>query len=88
VRRTAEGQGYVSEAVGLIARFAFEVLGANRLALRCDILNERSAAVARRLGFVHEATLRNDSRDHHGELRTTLMFALTPADYESMRPGS
>lgn len=87
IRRTAEGQGYVSETVRLLARLAFETLGANRLFLRCDALNERSAAVARRLGFRLEGTFRNDSRDPSGTLRNTHFFALLPADYEVLRPG-
>ena len=59
----------------------FETLGANRVEIRCDALNARSAAVPRRLGFVHEATLRNDTRDHTGKLRDTFIFGMTPDDY-------
>ena len=81
LRRSEEGHGYVTETVRLVARLAFETFGAHRLDLRCDVRNERSAAVARRLGFVHEATLRSDTRDHLGALRDTLVFALTSGDY-------
>ena len=81
LRRSEEGHGYVSETVRLLARLAFETFGANRLDLRCDARNERSAAVARRLGFVQEATLRSNARDHFGTLRDTLLFALTSGDY-------
>jgi RimJ/RimL family protein N-acetyltransferase len=86
LRRSAEGHGYVAETVRLLARLAFETLGANRLDLRCDARNQRSAAVARRLGFVHEATLRSNARDHFGALRDTLVFALTSQDYQEW-PG-
>jgi RimJ/RimL family protein N-acetyltransferase len=87
LRPSAEGHGYVSEAVRLLARLAFETLGANRLFLRCDVQNERSAAVARRLGFVHEGTFRSDSRDPAGSLRDTHYFALTSDDYAKLRDG-
>jgi ribosomal-protein-serine acetyltransferase len=82
IRKSAEGQGYITETVRLLCRFAFEPLEANRVEIRCDSRNERSAAVPRRLGFHHEATLRNDSRSISGELRDTFVFAMLPADYE------
>ena len=81
VRTSYSGQGYITEAVIGIAAFAFDVLGARRVEIRCDSLNERSAAVARRAGFAHEATLHNDDRHHlTGALRDTLVFARTRPD--------
>lgn len=80
LRRGAEGRGYVTEAVRLQTDFAFARLGANRVFIRCDARNTRSAAVPRRLGFVREALLRNDMRDPASELRDTLVFALIPSD--------
>src|SRR5262249_31580188 len=59
VRVSAEGHGYVTEAVKLLTDFAFAALGANRVFIRCDARNTRSSAVAERLGFVREALLRN-----------------------------
>lgn len=75
VRTPFAGQGYITEAVNGIADFAFEQLAANRLEIRCDADNQRSAAVARRAGFEWEATLRWNARDHFGKLRDTLIFA-------------
>jgi ribosomal-protein-serine acetyltransferase len=80
IRASAEGHGYVAETVKLLADFAFTSLGAQRVLIRCDARNTRSAAVAERLGFVREALLRNDMRDANGELRSTLVFSLTPDD--------
>jgi len=85
LRTSAWGQGYASEAVQVLCRFAFETLGANRVEIRCDAKNTRSAAVPERLGFVREAYLRNDGRDRGGELRDTLIFALTPDDYSKAK---
>jgi ribosomal-protein-serine acetyltransferase len=83
LRLSAQGQGLMTEAVSLLCRCAFETLGSHRVEIHCDANNERSAAIPRRLGFVHEATLRNERRDHHGELRDELIFALTPLDYQT-----
>jgi ribosomal-protein-serine acetyltransferase len=87
LRVSAEGKGYMTETVRLLCRLAFETLQANRVEIRCDSRNARSAAIPRRLGFVLEATLRNQSRDLSGELRDTLVFALIPADYARLRHG-
>lgn len=77
VRTPYSGHGYVTETVRGLTAFAFETLGARRIEIRCDSLNERSAAVASRAGYDLEARLQHDDRHHlTGELRDTLIFAL------------
>ena len=85
LRTSVWGHGYVSEAVQLLCTFAFETLGANRLEIRCDACNTRSAAVPERLGFPLEATLRNSQNEQDGILRDTLIFALIPEDYAQVK---
>ncbi len=85
LRRSAEGHGYMSEAVRLLCALAFENLGAARVHIKCDVLNMRSANVARRLGFLQEALLHNERRNTAGDLQDTLVFALTPEDYARVR---
>lgn len=80
IRVSAEGHGYMAEAVQLLVDFAFGSLGANRLEIQCDERNERSAAVARRLGFTQEGLLRNDDKGMDGSLRNTLVFSLITGD--------
>ncbi|MBI5671041.1 MAG: GNAT family N-acetyltransferase [Chloroflexi bacterium] len=80
VRASLEGQGYVTEAVNGITRFAFEVLGAQRVEIRCDSRNTRSAAVARRAGYTLEGCLRHDDWSPDGTLRDTLVFARIRGD--------
>jgi ribosomal-protein-serine acetyltransferase len=80
LRSSAQGHGYVSETVRLLTDFAFESLGAQRVMIRCDARNIRSAAVAERLGFMREGRLRHDARDATGALRDTLVFSLVPSD--------
>lgn len=87
LRTSAWGKGYASEAVRLLCEFAFESLRANRVEIRCDALNTRSMAVPTRLGFVQEALLRRECRDGNGELRDTLIFAMTPEDYDRVKSG-
>ena len=81
LRRTAVGNGYMTEAAWLLCRFAFDSLSASRVFLRCGAGNHRSSAIARRLNFVLEGTMRNDKRDTNGALYDMLMFGMTPQDY-------
>lgn len=67
-----EGQGYMSEALGLIEQELFE-LGFNRIEIRCNSKNERSAAVPRRNGYRLETIIRRDGALE--ECRDTLVFA-------------
>jgi ribosomal-protein-serine acetyltransferase len=80
LRASAAGHGYMTEAVKLLTDYAFTHLSANRVQIRCDENNIRSAAIPRRLGFVQEACMRNDSLAPDGSLRTTLLFAQIRAD--------
>lgn len=80
VRPSAEGHGYIAESVRLLTNYAFDNLKANRIEIRCDELNVRSAAIPKRLGFVLEGRLRNDLATSDGRLRTTLIFSLIPED--------
>jgi RimJ/RimL family protein N-acetyltransferase len=75
LRTSQVGKGYMSEAVAELVRFSFEVLKFERLQLKCDVKNRRSAAVAERCGFQLEGVMRCDSRDPKGELRDTCLYA-------------
>ena len=86
IRASAEGHGYITEAVRLLANYAFDTLKANRLEIRCDELNARSAAVPQRLGFVREGCLRNDATAPDGRIRSTLVFSLIPGEWHDERP--
>ncbi len=79
LRTTAEGHGYITEAVQMVTDFLFEQLGAQRVEIRCDPRNTRSAAVAQRLGFLQEAHLRN-TRQVAGVLVDTFVFSMIPTD--------
>lgn len=75
LRDGAEGQGYMNEAVRLVTDYAFTALNANKVALRCDARNTRSAAVAEALGFVLEGRLRGEQLAKDGTLADELQYA-------------
>ena len=80
LRVSAVGHGYTTETVKLLTEYVFTQYEAKRVEIRCDANNARSAAVPQRLGFVQEARLRNNALTPSGDIRTTLVFALTPDD--------
>lgn len=75
VRTSCAKQGYVTEAVHAITDFAIRELLANRIEIRCDERNVRSAQVATRCGFTLEGILRKDNADCQGGLRNTMVFS-------------
>ena len=81
IRASAQGHGYILEAVRLLTSYVFDTLKATRLEIRCDELNVRSAAIPQRLGFVREGCLRNHTLMPGGRLRNTLVFSLIPGEW-------
>ncbi len=80
LRLAAPGHGYMTETVQLLTNYAFTSLSANRVEIRCDERNLRSAAIPLRLGYIQEARMRNHMAAPDGTLRNTLVFALIPSD--------
>ena len=56
----AQGHGIVTRAMRAVTAKAFDDLGFERVDLRTDVANERSRAVADRLGFTFEGVLRRE----------------------------
>lgn len=75
------GQGLATEMAGAATRVAFEVLQVNRMEIHCAPDNHASAAVPRKLGYHHEATLRARLVEADGSRRDTMIWTLFAADY-------
>lgn len=87
LRQSAEGHGYMTEAVRIVTAFLFDGLAARRVFIRCDARNARSKAVAERLGFTFEGCHRHDEIGTDGSLRDSLVYALIPDDFARVRAG-
>ena len=85
VRKNLEGQGYISEAVAGITQFAFGLIGAERIEIRCDTRNGRSASVAQRAGYTLEGTLRHNAWANDGTLRDTHVFGMIRPEWETIK---
>ncbi|MCX7671857.1 MAG: GNAT family N-acetyltransferase [Anaerolineae bacterium] len=79
VRADRLNRGIATEAAAALTRVAFEVEGVDRVEIHCDAENVRSAAVPRKLGFMHEATLRK--RRFGDKLRDTMVWTLFADEY-------
>ncbi|MCB5912057.1 GNAT family N-acetyltransferase [Streptomyces pinistramenti] len=73
------GQGYTVEAARAVARWAFQDLGVERLEWLAEAGNEASRAVARKVGFRMEGTLRA-KLVHAGTRRDLWIGSLLPSD--------
>jgi len=83
VRPSAEGFGYVREAVKLVVDYAFESLQAQRIEILVDPENTRSLSIPRNLGFVLEGRARNVYRYQDGRLCDELVWSLIPSDRQA-----
>ncbi len=77
--REARGRGAATIAVQLVSRWAFTVVGIDRLSLQTAPENVASQRVAERAGFTREGLLRAWMPTPDGR-RHSVMFSLLPAD--------
>lgn len=79
---SATGHGYMQEAVLALESEGFKA-GLNRIIIRNDTLNMRSAHVAERCGYVLEGVMRQDIwDDYHQHLRDTNIWSKLKSEWE------
>ncbi len=74
-----------TEAKYLMLGHAFDTLGAIRVELKTDSLNERSRRAILRLGAKEEGTLRNHMMTHSGRIRHTVYFSIIDSEWPAVR---
>ena len=74
-----------TEAKYLQLRHLFDELGAHRVWLQTDKLNERSQRAMERLGAIKEGEHRDDRISHDGRIRTSVVYGITRADWPAVR---
>ncbi len=77
---SAEGRGLITRAVRAMIDWAIRVRGMTRVEWRCDPDNERSQAVAKRLGMTLEGTLRQDFL-LNGERKDSQVWAILASEW-------
>jgi RimJ/RimL family protein N-acetyltransferase len=76
IRADSVGRGLATEAAAGLTRAGLAVAGIDRIEIHCDPRNQASAAVPRKLGFTHEATLPRRLRDADGTPRDVMIWTL------------
>lgn len=74
-----------TEAKLLQLTYAFEILGADRVALKTDARNERSQRAIERLGAVREGALRHHIRMPDGLRRDTVYYSILADEWPRVR---
>ena len=74
-----------TEAKYLMLRHAFETLGAMRVELKTDSLNERSRRAILRLGAVEEGTFRKHMTTESGRVRHTVYFSIIDEEWQGVK---
>lgn len=77
------GRGYVTEAVKLVLKFAFQELKLNRVQTHTTVKNEASRKVMERCGFRYEGTLRKYEM-LKGKLVDIVMFSMLKSEFKKM----
>lgn len=75
--------GIATEISAALVKTAFEVLKVERVEIHCDPKNLPSAAVPRKLGFTHDATLRRRGMDPLGKPIDTMIWSIFVDEYST-----
>lgn len=61
IHKDYSNQGFATETSAALTKIAFEIHKVDRVEIHCAVENTRSAAIPRKLGYTHEASLRKRS---------------------------
>ena len=79
------GQGIMPEAASAVVRYLFEEVGANRIAARHAVENEKSGRVMQKIGMVKEGVLRQSDRSNRG-ISDCVQYSILASEYQQKRP--
>jgi RimJ/RimL family protein N-acetyltransferase len=88
IRMDRAGQGLATEVAAALTRVAFEIDEVTRVEIRCDPRNTRSAAIPRKLGYQHEATLRRRILGSDGQPRDAMIWTLLSDEFPASPAAS
>ena len=70
------GQGCATETSAALTKVAFLIEDLDRVEIHCDPANAASAAIPRKLGYTHEATLRRRTHWSDGKVEDSMIWTL------------
>ncbi|HKS04702.1 MAG TPA: GNAT family protein [Gemmatimonadaceae bacterium] len=86
IRTDSTGAGLATETAAALTAAAFEWPGIDRVEIRCDPRNLKSAAIPRHLGYSHTTTLKANTVTPQGAPRDTMVWTLTRAELDAGLP--
>jgi ribosomal-protein-serine acetyltransferase len=84
ISQSFQGQGIVTDACRAVLDHAFDDWDLNRVEIRCAAGNTKSSAIAERLGFTLDGTLREGHLLHH-RFHDLLVFGMLKTDWLSAK---
>lgn len=81
------GQGFATELAAALTKVAFELYFVQRMEIHCAVENFASAAVPRKLGYIHEATRRRLGFAH-GRASDSMIWTLFSDEYPNTPSAS
>jgi len=82
------GHGIMTAAVGEVHRLRFGELCLRRVSIHCDTRNERSIALASRLGYTFEGVLRHQLADPDGTPHDEAVYSLLREEWRATQGAS
>ena len=73
--------GYATETVKALIKIGFQIEDLKRIQIKCAPNNHASQAIPKKLGFLHEATLKNRKLDPSGNFRDFIIWTMLKEDY-------
>jgi ribosomal-protein-serine acetyltransferase len=80
-----EGRGLVTRASAALLDHAFDRIGLHRVTIRAAVPNDRSRAVAERLGFTQEGVLREAGLVNTGERHDLVVYGMLAREWSELR---
>ena len=85
VRSSMQRKGYMTEAIGRMTDFGFDVLHLERIAIHCDTNNVACYRLAEKTGYTLDGTLRNHRRHSDGQLADTVIYSMIPEAWKQLK---
>lgn len=74
-------KGYALETVKALTKVGFEIEELERIEIHCAPNNIGSQSIPKKMGYIHEATLKDRSIDSAGEKRDTMIWTMFKENY-------
>jgi RimJ/RimL family protein N-acetyltransferase len=81
IKEQSTRKGYATEAASALTKVAFEIDKVTRVEIHCAVDNYKSAAVPRKLGYVHEGNFRNRIKDADGKYHDSMIWTMLIDEY-------